>query len=156
RADREASRARRAETGERTQKQQALAARDEALRQRQAALAQRRIAETQRGIAEEKTAESKRRLGRVKVTTGLQLAQAGDPLRALLFLAEARSLEAKERRRDSVHALRQADVLSHIPPLLYLDTVTGQGLPTLGFTRGGSLVMGSGAATPHGLLVWDP
>jgi WD40 repeat protein/tetratricopeptide (TPR) repeat protein len=116
-----------------------------ALYQQRAAVRQRRLALQQQRIAEG-------RLARMDVTNGMRLAEEGDPLGALPWLADALRLEQGNAQREEMHRMRLASVLRQCPKLVQAWFHAGR-VNSAEFSRDGHHVVT--ASDDRTARVWD-
>jgi hypothetical protein len=65
-----------------------------------------------------KSEESRQQVARLNVLSGVQLMQAGDHFKSLLWFAEALRTDAGRKEREEIHRLRIASVLHECPRLV--------------------------------------
>lgn len=137
----------------------ALMARKESQRNAELAAANERVAKQnaeeagrQAALASDKAQESLNSLVQLNFSTGLRLTEAGDPLAALPWLAEALRLVQGEPGKESTHRSRLNFLLAGVPRLLHIFT---NALPVLSieFSPDGNHLL---TASPNGIVrIWD-
>ncbi|MBI3418442.1 MAG: protein kinase [Verrucomicrobia bacterium] len=77
---------------------------------------------------------NRRQVARLNVLNGVQLMQAGDHFKSLLWFTEALRTDAGHRDREEIHRLRLASVLQQCPRLVQVITHNGQPIASAAFS----------------------